>query len=130
VIRFYVRIEAVVLIASMELVGKPVWVEISAAESEILEIVVWLILNCLLGPYLSHHRSGLLYCRVSGISGAVEWDIKSGNSPSTSVSNLRNQPPIGTLTVLLCLSATVVLTFEVRYLPFTLDVKLVRDGPR
>jgi len=71
----YVRVEAVVLLASMEPVGKPVWVGIPAAESEILEIVVWFIPNCLLGTIPlspSIHRSDLLYCRVSSISGEVE----------------------------------------------------------
>jgi len=52
---YYVRVEAVVLLASMELVGKPGWIEIPTAESEMLGIVVWLILNCFLEPHLSHH---------------------------------------------------------------------------
>lgn len=46
-----------------------------------------------------------------------------------SVWNLRNLLPIGTLTVLFCLFATVILTFEVRYLSLSLGAKLVLDGP-
>ena len=127
----YVHVEAVLLLASMELVGKPVWIEILTAESEILGIVVWLILNCFLDPYLSLTIDSIC-CTV----GFPAFPVKSNRTSSavtlrpTSVSNLRNLLPIGTFTVLLCLSATVVLTFEVRYVPLTLGVKLVRDGPR
>jgi len=120
----YVHVEAVALLASMELVGKPVWVEIPAADSEIRLAYPELPLGTIpLSPSIRPVVFPAFPEKSNRTSRAVTLR-------PTSVSNLRNQPPIGTLTVLLCLSATVVLTFEVRYLPFTLDVKLVRDGPR
>ena len=66
----------------------------------------------------------------------TSFPMKSDRTPSVvtlrpnAVSNLRNRLPRGTLMVLLYLSATVVLTFEVKYFPFSLGAKLVLDGTR
>ena len=74
---------------------------------------VWPILDGFQGPLLLHHAFDLLHGRIDVTSSEVESDTKRNDSPSQCRLQITEATAEGI--VLLYLSTTMMLTFEVRY---------------